>query len=893
MKKLIALLLSLSFAFALISAFPASAAALPFSDVPEGEWYYEPVKAVYEAGIMKGTSDTAFEPDESMTRGQIVTVLLRISGDDASGMSAGMNFRDVSKKAYYADAIGWAVENGITKGTSETTFSPDTPVLRQEFAAFFVRYMKSKGIVLPGEDTEPFPDAIPDWAKEDVGILHGTGLVKGDTAGRFNPGARMTRAEIATVTARFLESEIRFDITGCSVVYGEGCETAVERVAWQIKTATGIDVPVSDGGEPAEREIVLGATNRGGGIDVSGLGPDGYEIRREGGRIFIDGGTPEGVYRGAAALLKSAVVSGKAYAVPACPDARVTTEYPIGELTVNGRDIGAYKIVYPEDASPSVVTGVYDLVKYIEKACGLRLKTTTETVSPAIVVRAETVEVDGSYNDGAENYSIVSDGDDVVITGSPVRGAMYGCYGFLETVLGWYFLSPSVDYLPKTEKLDVRDVDIVYAPYFEFRSNYFASAINHEDFAAKHQLNGLTRSEEYGSGIFFTGGACHTFATLDGGISVQYSSQPCLNDEEIYKTVLSGVLKLLEENPGAEIISVSQNDNQNYCTCEKCTAVAEEEGAQSGNIIRFVNRISDDIAAAGYGDVKIHTFAYLYSLKACKTKPRPNVIVQFCTLAACFSHGLEGEECTYSSLNAEELKGWDAICDRIWIWDYHVHFGNYLNPAVNYRYDVMAGNIRFYYEHGVSGLFNQGAYNSAERTGEFSELKDFMYAMIMKDPMMSEERFEELIGVFLAGYYGEDSGHYVRDVIDRLLKFDDDDDWMNSGNVPVFSKSIRFRNDFAAFREDFTAAQMNADTAYGWECADIDRLGTEFLEYDYIFIREYPRADAERQKEIREAAFEIAERIRKYGIKLTEGGAIPHFGSPDEISVTPADWRYI
>ena len=893
-KKFISALLALVMAIAVFSGvLPAAAEpALPFADVAEDAWYYEPVLAAYEAGIMKGTSAASFSPQSPMTRGQIVTILCRMSGDPAYGMADGLSFADVKRTEYYADPIGWAAKCGIAKGTSATTFEPDRPVRRQEFAAFFVRYMNYMGIVFPEAAVEPFPDEIPGWAKDDVESLHRMGLVKGDGQGRFNPKKEMTRAQIATVAARFLENGEPIDLALCTVVYGEGCGQAAERVAWQIKTAAGVDVKTVPVGEDGDGyEIVLGKTGRDGAPDVSDLGPDGYVITRDGRKIFIDGQTPESVYRGAAALLKSGTATDGAYVVPADPAVRVGTEYPIGELTVNGRDIGEYRIVYPEGASPSVMTGVCDLVEYIEKACGVRLETTTESASPAIAVRAQTVDIEGSYNNSEENYSIRSEGDDIVITGSPRRGAMYGCYGFLEDVIGWYFLSPTVDYLPKRDTLDVRDVDITYSPYFEFRSNYFASAIEHEDFAAKHQLNGLTRSEEYGSGIYFTGGACHTFATLDGGVSVQYSSQPCLNDEEIYQTVLGSVLKLLEENPGAEIISVSQNDNQGYCTCERCTAVAEEEGSQSGNIIRFVNRISDDIAAAGYGDVKIHTFAYLYSVKACKTEPRPNVIVQFCTFAECFTHGIEDDTCEFNIENAENIKGWDEICDRIWVWDYHVHFGNYLNPAINYRYDVMCGNIRFYYENGVSGLFNQGAYNSAERTGEFSELKNFMYAMIMKDPMMSEERFNELIDVFLAGYYGEDSAPYVRDVIERLLKFDDDDDWMNSGNKKVLSKSIIYRRDYDAFRSDFTAAKMNADTAYRWECADIDQIGTDFLELDCLYGVEYRRATPERQAEIREAAFDLAERINKYGIILNEGGRRPRFASPDEITTSPADWR--
>ena len=91
---------------------------------------------------------------------------------------------------------------------SATTFEPETPVLRQEFAAFFVRYMKYMFINLPDVDgIKPFPDKakFPDWAVNDIEALQKTGLVKGDNLGNFNPGNKMTRAEIATVVMRFVE----------------------------------------------------------------------------------------------------------------------------------------------------------------------------------------------------------------------------------------------------------------------------------------------------------------------------------------------------------------------------------------------------------------------------------------------------------------------------------------------------------------------------------------------------------------------------------------------------------------------------------------------------------------------------------------------------------------
>ena len=270
MKKLISAILTVSFIVALFGVLPVSAAALPFTDVPESEWFYEPVKAVYEAGIMKGTSAATFEPQSPMTRGQIVTILSRMSGDDVAGMASEMNFKDVNKAEYYADPIGWAVKNGIAKGMSATTFEPETPVLRQEFAAFFVRYMRYKGISFPEVTVTPFPDKakFPDWAAEDIETLHRTGLVKGDDAGKYNPGAKMTRAEIATVTDRFVS------MTPADPMY-----EALESLG-SMKCATHRGVHYIAGASPVESEPADVSLSRiGAGIrDELGLDPETYVV---------------------------------------------------------------------------------------------------------------------------------------------------------------------------------------------------------------------------------------------------------------------------------------------------------------------------------------------------------------------------------------------------------------------------------------------------------------------------------------------------------------------------------------------------------------------------------------------------------------------------------------
>ncbi|MCD7947520.1 MAG: S-layer homology domain-containing protein [Oscillospiraceae bacterium] len=118
------------------------AQALPFSDVFVTDMYFEDVAGVYHAGYFSGTSDTAFSPDTGMTRAMFVTVLYRMAG--APSVSAQTPFTDLTQD-WYRDAVAWAVEYGITSGTSETTFSPDVDVTLEQAAVFLVHYLETKG----------------------------------------------------------------------------------------------------------------------------------------------------------------------------------------------------------------------------------------------------------------------------------------------------------------------------------------------------------------------------------------------------------------------------------------------------------------------------------------------------------------------------------------------------------------------------------------------------------------------------------------------------------------------------------------------------------------------------------------------------------------------------
>ena len=165
-----------------------------FVDVATGSYYEDAVDWAVENGITQGTDDTHFSPDGICTRAQAVTFLWRAAGSPEPETRA-MPFTDVPVGSYYYDAVLWAVENGITKGTSDTTFSPNMTCTRAQIVAFLWRSEKSPaaGTANPFADvksTAYYADAVLWAVKENI--------TKGTTNTTFSPDADCTRAQIVT-----------------------------------------------------------------------------------------------------------------------------------------------------------------------------------------------------------------------------------------------------------------------------------------------------------------------------------------------------------------------------------------------------------------------------------------------------------------------------------------------------------------------------------------------------------------------------------------------------------------------------------------------------------------------------------------------------------------------
>ena len=179
-----------------------------FTDVEENGWYHTGVDFMVKNGFMNGVADDAFDVDGNLTRAQLVTILYRIAGEPES--TATNPFADVADGQWYTNAVIWAAENGIVKGANTTTFAPNDQITREQIATILFRYAKAEkveGKLAGFPDAEKVSDYAADamaWAVEQ-GLINGISESDGKTY--LAPQETATRAQIAVILMRYLTAE--------------------------------------------------------------------------------------------------------------------------------------------------------------------------------------------------------------------------------------------------------------------------------------------------------------------------------------------------------------------------------------------------------------------------------------------------------------------------------------------------------------------------------------------------------------------------------------------------------------------------------------------------------------------------------------------------------------
>ena len=374
---------------------------------------------------------------------------------------------------------------------------------------------------------------------------------------------------------------------------------------------------------------------------------------------------------------------------------------------------------------------------------------------------------------GEEGIVIRAEGENLILAGGEPRGTLYAVYSFLEDTLGCRWWTSTVSTIPHMPTIELDSMAVRYVPPLEYREPFWFDA-HDADWAVRNKSNGNSVRCDKKRGAKHTyEGFVHSFNSLIPPAKyfqqhpewfslvknqrVSDRSQLCLSNEAMRDELIKNLKQRLRANPEATIASVSQNDWHNYCTCDACRAVDDEEGSPAGSMLRFVNAVAAEIETE-FPHVAISTLAYQYTRKPPRiTKPRPNVIVRLCSIECSFSVPLSHER---NRAFRDDIVGWSKICKRLYIWDYVTNFRHHMLPHPNLR--VLGPNVRFFVDHSVRGIFEQGAYTT--NGAEMAELRAWVLARLLWNPSLDAD---QLIDEFLSGYFGPAGGH-IKDYLDLI-----------------------------------------------------------------------------------------------------------------------------
>ena len=184
----------------------------PYYDVDTGRWYHEGVDYAIAHGLMNGVGKGAFEPESSMTRAMLVTVLWRYAGSPADGTNT---FVDVKPNQWYTQAVAWAAKYGVVNGVGHGMFEPDGNVTREQMAAILYRYANGVGIDTSARgNLAAFPDRnqVSSYAVDALSWCNAKGIIGGTKEGGvdyLDPQGFATRAQVATILMRYIENVVK------------------------------------------------------------------------------------------------------------------------------------------------------------------------------------------------------------------------------------------------------------------------------------------------------------------------------------------------------------------------------------------------------------------------------------------------------------------------------------------------------------------------------------------------------------------------------------------------------------------------------------------------------------------------------------------------------------
>ena len=438
----------------------------------------------------------------------------------------------------------------------------------------------------------------------------------------------------------------------------------------------------------------------------------------------------------------------------------------------------SYTIVLDSQATEIERYAALELQTWLEQVSGVQIPIAVEASSGNRLI-LETEDRQGRD----DSFVYFTEGADIHFRGNGPRGTLYAVYAFLENELDcrWYSLKVSV--APHKDSWRFGKLRCQEAPGIQIRDNCYLDPRTQPVFSARLRNNFVRIPSPDGTGTI-PGSAegywgVHALGThvpvgkyfsthpeyfcLRDGKRYGGYGQPCLSNPEVLQITIESVRKIMREQPDFLIYSVEQNDNQLYCQCDACEALAEQYGGQSGVMIWFVNQVADAVRDE-FPDKFIGTFAYQYTRHAPKNiQPRENVVVRLCSIECCMWHGYD--ECEQNLAFLKDLEDWGTLAPHLYIWDYVTDFAQYCLPVANWK--TLQPHIQDFRDNHAIGILEEGDYQTV--SCELREMRTWLLSKLMWNP---DADVDALIRDFTDGYYGP-AGRYIRDYLDleeRILR---------------------------------------------------------------------------------------------------------------------------
>ncbi|MBP3269652.1 MAG: DUF4838 domain-containing protein [Bacteroidales bacterium] len=450
-----------------------------------------------------------------------------------------------------------------------------------------------------------------------------------------------------------------------------------------------------------------------------------------------------------------------------------------------------YSIVLASDATESERYAAEELKYWIKEVSGADLPVVDlsgGTPGKRLIVGFNSLVEDLVHGavkpkDRDDSFTLKSVGGDILFWGGSLRGTLYAVYSFLEEELGCRWYSSKVSVAPHADSWSFTSLERHEEPGIIIRDNCVLEARVNPTFSARTRNNfvrlpgknpgeTIPGTAEGYWGVHAMGylmppseyfGKHPEYYSLRDGKRQSGYAQLCLSNPEVLQICVDKIREVMRRETDYLIYSMEQADNQLYCQCDACEALAQKYGGQSGVMVWFVNQVADAVKDE-FPDKFIGTFAYQYTRHAPQNiVPRDNVVIRLCSIECCMFH--EYDECEQNKAFLKDLRDWSAIAPHLYIWDYVTDFAQYCLPVANWK--TMAPHIKDFRDNNAIGILEEGDYQTV--SCELREMRTWVLAKLMWNP---DADVDALIKDFSDGYYGA-AGPYIREYIEleeRILK---------------------------------------------------------------------------------------------------------------------------